>query len=118
MSALTIFFIMKLDAITAILFWIALLCLGYFFWQYAIMWLNAPEGSDSGWHEFWLRKRRKTLAATVALIIAMTLPSTKEAAIMITVPAIANSSIWGRLFGATDRDAMENAGKLVRDKAK
>jgi hypothetical protein len=50
------------------------------------------------------------------MIIAMALPSTKEAAVMTVVPAVAQSSIWYRLLGGgMDRRAVETARRLIRD---
>ena len=117
MHALTLYLIMKIGFISATLFWGSFLYLSYLFSQYARVWWNSSSDGGNGWSEFWRGKRKKTTVAGIALIIAMAMPSTKEAAVMMVVPAVAQSSIWDRLLGGASTDTVEQARRWVRDAA-
>lgn len=116
MTAVTIFFIMKLNTISSLLFWGTMFYLGYLSWGYACIWWDTPVENDSQWKEFWARKRKRTMLAAVIMLVSVLMPSTKDAVIMTTVPAIARHSIWDRLLGGgTPHDVVENAQKLLKN---
>jgi hypothetical protein len=117
MHALTLYLIMRLGFISTVLCWGALLYFGYLFCQYCRVWWDSPCDGDNGWGEFWRGKRKRATVAAVAMIIAMALPSTKEATVMMVVPAVAQSSIWDRLLGGLDADTVEQARRWARDTA-
>ncbi len=115
MHALTLYLIMKIGLISTALFWGSFLYLSYLFFQYVRVWWNSSSDGDNGWSEFWRSKRKKTTVAGIALILAMAMPSTKEAAVMTVVPVVAQSSIWDRLLGGASTDTVEQARRWVRD---
>ena len=116
MTALTLFFILKLNTIASLLFWIGMVYLAYLFWQYACIWWDTPAKNGSGWRPFWEQKRKRVTLAVGIVLIAVVMPSTKDAVIMTTVPAIARHSIWDRLLGGgVPRDIVDNAQKIFKD---
>jgi len=119
MNALTLFFIMKLNAISSLLFWGGLFCLAYVFWEYACLWWDTPMENESAWKPFWARKRKKATLAAAVMLVSMIMPSTKDAVIMTVVPAIAQHSIWDRLLGTGfPENVAENAQKWLQSNAR
>jgi len=116
MTTLTLFFIMKLNTIGSLLFWSGMVYLVYLLWQYACIWWNTPIENGSGWRDFWKRKCKRVTLAVAIMLVAMVMPSTKDAIIMTTIPAIARHSIWERLLGGgVPRDIVDNAQKLFKN---
>ena len=115
MNAILLFVIMKLSAISSFLFWAALLYLLHLLTGFCRIWWDT-EVDTACWTPYWRPYRRKTTIAVAVLLVSMLLPSTREATVMYVVPAIAQSSVWDRIFGhGVAQNNLEEARRWVGD---
>ena len=114
MNAILLFVIMKLGAISSLLFWGALFYLVYLLAGFCRLWWDT-EVDTACWGLYWRPHRRKTTIAAVVLLVSMLLPTTREATAMYVIPAVAQSSIWDRIFGHVDQNKLEEARRWVRE---
>ena len=115
MNAFLMFLILRIGAISAILFWSAAVYLFYLSAGFCLVWWETAVDTKC-WTSYWRPHRRKTSVAAAILLISTLLPSTREATVMYVVPAISQSGIWERIFGhSVDQNKLEEARRWVRE---
>lgn len=115
MNTILLFIIMKLGTISSLLFWGSALFLAYLLTGFFRVWWGTNVDAEC-WTPYWRPLRRKTAVAVAFLLISLILPTTKEATIMYVIPAIAQSSVWDRVFGHnTDQKKIEEVRHWIRD---
>lgn len=114
MNTILLFIIMKIGIVASMLFWAALLYLLYLLVGFCRLWWGT-EVDTACWGPYWRPHRRKTSIAAVVLLVSMLLPTTREATAMYVIPAVAQSSIWDRIFGHGDQNKLEEARRWVHE---
>lgn len=114
MNSLLLYTILKLGTISTLLFWGPILYFLYLLGGLLRVFWNIP--AEAPWPPYWAPRRRKLCIAALVLLCSTLLPTTREATVMYVVPAIAQSSIWDRVFGSgVSGDAVEETRRWVRD---